>query len=403
MPAALLRALEDRTRLAQQELAQRTDAGDDVLAYLAEHGGVTTRRAVAANLAAPRSANLRLCDDEEEDVRGELARKIARLLPDISPNEASSLRDHCVELLEKLANDQAPRVRGMLAEEIKRLACVPKSVVDRLAHDVEEIVSTPILEYSPLLSDADLIEIIAGAQVERVLTAIARRQPLGADVSDAVVGSLDIPVLATLLANPKATVRTETLYRIAVSAEKISALHELLVLRSDLSVRTIRRLATFVGTKLLEMLADRHNLDEATSEIIHRRLQERLQKDSENDTDAAARLPARMRDAIDEETVEIAVRRGDKVAVVRALATLTEVPPDTIRCAFEARAPHAMIALVWKAGLSMRLAYHIQVFVMHLAPSDRVAARNGKYFPFTKEEMAWQLGILGVLPPTGQA
>ena len=40
------------------------------------------------------------------------------------------------------------------------------------------LVSTPILEYSPLLSDADLIEIIAGGQVQQVLTAIARRRPL---------------------------------------------------------------------------------------------------------------------------------------------------------------------------------------------------------------------------------
>jgi uncharacterized protein (DUF2336 family) len=36
----------------------------------------------------------------------------------------------------------------------------------RLAQDVETVVAAPILEYSPLLSDADLIEIIACGQVQ---------------------------------------------------------------------------------------------------------------------------------------------------------------------------------------------------------------------------------------------
>ena len=111
-----------------------------------------------------------LGDDEDDDVRAELARKIARLMPDLSREEAVHVRDIAIEMLEKLARDQAPRVRAILAEEIKRLDCVPKTVVDRLAHDVEQIVAAPILEYSPLLSDVDLIEIIAGATAECALT-----------------------------------------------------------------------------------------------------------------------------------------------------------------------------------------------------------------------------------------
>jgi hypothetical protein len=60
------------------ELAGRTDAGPDVLHYLAVHGAAATRKAVAANPAAPAVSNRLLADDEDEEVRAELAVKIAR-------------------------------------------------------------------------------------------------------------------------------------------------------------------------------------------------------------------------------------------------------------------------------------------------------------------------------------
>ena len=63
------------------ELAARTDAGPDVLHYLATHAAPATRAAVAANPASPAVTNRILANDENEDVRAELAAKIARLIP----------------------------------------------------------------------------------------------------------------------------------------------------------------------------------------------------------------------------------------------------------------------------------------------------------------------------------
>ena len=80
----ILKILEERTQAAQHELACQINAGADILGYLAVHGLAATRRAVAANVGAPEHANRLLCDDEDDDVRVELARKIARLMPDLS-------------------------------------------------------------------------------------------------------------------------------------------------------------------------------------------------------------------------------------------------------------------------------------------------------------------------------
>ena len=100
------------------ELAGRTDAGADVLHYLAVHGAPATRQAVAANPAAPALTNRLLADDECEDVRVELAVKIARLMPGLSERESSHVMALTIETLECLARDATVRVRAILAEEI---------------------------------------------------------------------------------------------------------------------------------------------------------------------------------------------------------------------------------------------------------------------------------------------
>ncbi|MGN6514959.1 MAG: DUF2336 domain-containing protein, partial [Rhizomicrobium sp.] len=241
--ADVLRILQERNNAAREDLATRTDAAPEVLFFLASEGSLKARRAVANNPSAPAHANRVLADDHDEEVRSELARKIARLLPGVPPDAAEKVRALTIETLERLAQDQLPRVRAILAEEIKSLDCVPKHIVDMLARDVEEEVAAPILEYSPLLSDADLAEIIASAQARFTLVAIAQRRPLSANVSEAIATALDVPSVAALLANSSAQIREQTLDKIIEHGSRITEWHLPLVLRNDLSQRAIRRIA----------------------------------------------------------------------------------------------------------------------------------------------------------------
>ena len=132
-----LARLETLASHAHHELAGRADAGADVLHFLAENGAPATRRAVAANPSTAARTNLYLADDQDDDVRAELARKIARLMPGLSKDESDHIRRLTIETLERLATDQVVRVRAILAEEIKHSADVPKFIVNTLARDVE--------------------------------------------------------------------------------------------------------------------------------------------------------------------------------------------------------------------------------------------------------------------------
>jgi uncharacterized protein (DUF2336 family) len=321
-------------------------------------------------------------------------------MPGLSERESSHIFALTIETLECLARDAAVRVRAILAEEIKNLNCVPRDVALTLARDLNAIVAAPILQYSPLLSDADLIEVIACGQVQEVLTAIASRKPVNEDVSDRLVQSLNVPAVAALLVNPDSRIRKDTMDRIIEQAEEINAWHLPLALRADLSARAVRRIGSLVGASILERLAARNDLSDTTRVYLNRELRMRLAESTEAAPSAAppAELiaAARREGRLDGLFVEQAAQAGQRETVILALAVLANVTEQTVKKMLGAASPKPVIALVWHAHLSMRVAFKIQTFIMKLSGRDILPARGGINFPLSKEEMRWHLNYFDI-------
>ncbi len=395
--------LESNKRELERELAGRADAEPEMLYYLAERGASDARRKVAANPATPAAANRILADDQDPEVRAELAQKIGRLLPDLLASERERVCELTLEALRRLASDQLPRVRAIIASEVKSLPCVPKDVVLSLARDVEETVSVPILEYSPLLSDSDLLEIIASARAQSALSAIARRKGISEKITEVIVASLDVRAVAALLANPNAAIRENAMDRIIEHAKQIEAWHGPLVARNDLSVRALKRVAGFVGVSLLRQLSERHGLDEDTLQHFKRSLRLKLDRDSEaseTKEDKAHAEVAAARDAgtLDERYVEEAVETGRREILIEALAILTKAPRSAVEKVFSSRSAKAITSLVWKAGLAMRVAFKIQTLILKLHADELLPARAGVAFPLSEDEMRWHLSYFELKP-----
>jgi len=391
--------LETQDTAAKRALAARTDLEPEMLYYLAHDADTSTRASVAANGKTPHQANAILADDDDTGVREELARKIARLLPDLSAQDTHKLRDQTLDLMEKLARDQAPRVRAILAEEIKSSTIAPPHIVQRLARDMELSVCGPVLRYSPLLSDADLIELIATSQVHGALEAIAGRAPLAADVADAVVATLDIPAVAALLTNADADIRASTMDDIIEAAHDIHAWHAPLTLRADLSLRAVRRIAQFVGRDLLSGLADRAGLDDATRRALSSRLTQRLDEIPAPDATARAAETVQRAHAqgrLDAAFVIDAAEAGHADQVVLALAVLSGLHISDVQRVMASANGKAMTALVWRTGLPMRVSVAIQTHVMKLTSAGLVPARGGSEFPFTDDDMTRMLDYFGI-------
>jgi uncharacterized protein (DUF2336 family) len=390
--------LESDTQRMHRQLAERTDAPPEMLYYLAENAKPPVRALVAANTATPHKANLILVDDEDDEVRCELARKIARLLPDLSAEEQVRVREGMIEVLERLAQDHLPKVRRILAHELKASPALPRKIALQLAHDADALVSVPIVEYSPLLRDEDLLEIMATSKVSGVLEAVARRSGVSEPIADALVASLDIPAVSALLINPNAQIREQTLDMIIENAQGIEAWHEPLVMRADLSLRAIRRIAGFVANALVDQLAERNDLDTETQSALKAQMKTRIAKeqswtDNESEHEAAEKeaLAAFEAGKIDDAYLDHALQASKRNLGLYALAFKAELPPGTIKRILASRNAKSVTALVWKAGLSMRTAVQVQKQLAHIPHQQVLFAQNGVEFPLTPEEMQWHV------------
>jgi len=394
-------ALEAHSVELRRALAGRAGVEPEILYFLAEDGDSDIRRRVAANSSSPAQANRLLADDSDEEVRAALARKIARLIPHLKSEESERIRDLTLETLEKLAQDQLARVRAIVAAEIKACKAAPADLVRRLARDPEMSVAGPLLEYSPLLSDADLLEIVNLARVQDVLMAVARRRNLSGAVCDAVIASMDIGATAALLDNAAANISKASLEALVDKAAAIEAWHEPLVRRPNLSTRVMRRIAGFVSASLIEKLAARPGLEPQLAAELKLRSRRAISEGALEEQNTSAELAVReaaAHGALDDHFVAAAAELGQREVVHHALALLAHAELSAVLRLMESRNARAVTALVWRAGLQMRTAVAIQTALLKLP--DILHARGGTEFPLAAEDMALNLGLFGLAAKT---
>ncbi len=388
--------LESGGQKVRKDIAGREDVQPEVLYYLAADSSSDVRRKIAVNQSTPAQADLVLARDANEDVRLDLAAKLSRLVPDLSSREREKTRKFVIEALEALARDQVVRVRQVLAEALCDMAEAPPSVIRQLARDLEQVVSCPVLELSPLLSDQDLIDIIGEGCVSGRLQAISRRDGLGEAVADAIVASDDRPAIAALLANGSAQIREQTLDALVEGAREVEAWQPPLVERPKLTPRMAQKLAGFVAEHLLDKLQRRNDLDRDTAERIAKEVRRRLDGGASDGRIADPASEVRRLVAageLDEDIVLAALQRGDRGLVRECLICLGDLDGETIDKVLSGKSAKGVTALAWKAGLSMRFATQLQQHMGGIPPAQVLNARDGTDFPMTPEEMTWQLGF----------
>ncbi len=380
------------------DLAEREDLRPEVLYFLAEDDSAKVRCRIAANVKTPRQADLILARDDDEAVRHHLANKIAVLLPELDADAQAQAQQYLIEVIEILAQDQAMRVRQIMAETLKDVASAPPHVIQRLARDAVDVVARPVLEFSPLLSDQDLLEIIEEGSASGKLSAISRRQGVGEQVADAIVATKDESAIAALLENGSAQILEETLDGLVDAALEVSAWQAPLAKRPQLSRQAVLKLASFVAASLLEILEARKDLDKETARLVAKEVRRRLE-DDENEKDAtpAGEPPENRakhlfeRGELDDEVLIQALNGGDRDMVRHGLALRADLPISVIDHILAAHSTKGVTALAWAAGCTMRFASALQLRLGGIVPSQVLNPRDGTDYPLSEEEMDWQL------------
>lgn len=385
-------SLKQRVKLAGYE-----DLEPEFLYYFATDDSPDVRKAVAGNERTPLQADLILAEDKNDAVRVELAGKIGKLIPELSTRENEKVTEMAMQVLEILARDELPKVRAIISEETKHLDYLPKDIVNRLARDAEESVSAPILEFSPLLNENELIQIIAGGIKGGALEAVARRKKVTEPVADAVAETGEVSAMMALLKNYSADIGEKTMEAIGAVAQDVEALHEPMIDRSNLSVSTMRRIASFVSASLVERLIKKHKLGPDVEQELRYRARQRIDSGDIPDVDGS-RQPADERaekmykkGQLTEKAIQKAIEDGDIALVPHALHHLAEMRIENVKAMLASDNGKAVSAVVWKAGFSMETAMMVQRRVARVQPKNMVYETDDGGYPLKDDEMSWYL------------
>ncbi len=157
------------------------------------------------------AAFLRWVETARAQERAKAANALARayLQSQMSTEERQAARVAMTYLLD----DPSPQVRLALAEVLASDPRAPRGLMVSLSEDQPEIASTVIL-LSPVLTDADLVD-IAGRGTVETRALVAARGTVSVAVSAALAEIGDACELEVLLENPGARITPFTLKRIA--------------------------------------------------------------------------------------------------------------------------------------------------------------------------------------------
>jgi len=387
--------LENGSDKAVKALASEAKTHPEMLYYLASNGSSEVRCLVAANEATPIQADEILADDDLADVREALALKVGRLLPDLPEGARSDVGQKSLDILQKLASDELPRVRALVADAVKSAKHIPHDLAITLARDIETAVSAPILQYSPLLSDTDLSEIISAGAESGALDAIAKRANLSETVSHDLVGTLDRAAIGSLLTNDSAQIREDTLDAIIDAAPEEESWHAPLAGRNELSLRAMKRISGFIASYLVSDMIDRHDLGEDAAEELLTAARAKINGESIDDEmwdEWRAQAQAlHEKDQIDDALVRDYVQDNKRGLVTHCLAVAAGLSAKDAASALSSKDGKLITCLTWKAGLSMRTAVSLQRSIALMNAGDVVYAKDGFDFPFEEADMDWHL------------
>ena len=191
---------------------------------------------------------------DRADATSALAR--AYLHSNLSPDDRAAAEGALLMLLD----DPSPLVRGALADVFAASQAAPPAVVHALAADQLQIASQ-VLERSPLLVDADLVDQVATGSAG-VQAAIARREQLPCAVAAAIAEVGAAQACLVLIENQTADIAPFSLDRIVERHGHLAAIREALLDRSDLPAPTRQALVAKLSSTLAEFVAARAWLED---------------------------------------------------------------------------------------------------------------------------------------------
>jgi uncharacterized protein (DUF2336 family) len=186
--------------------------------------------------------------------RAEATRALARawLISDLTEDDRIAAEGALLMLLD----DPSPLVRQSMSEVFARSQGAPATIVRALAADQPSI-ALPVLEHSPLLIDADLVDIVATGTSD-MQCAVARRVNLPSSVSAAIAEVGSAAAALELIENAYAELAPFSWDRIVERHGHLAAIREAMLVLEGLPAATRAALVAKLSSTLAQFAAARN-------------------------------------------------------------------------------------------------------------------------------------------------
>jgi uncharacterized protein (DUF2336 family) len=299
--------------------------------------------------------------------RAEATRALARawLISDLSEDDRAAAEGALLMLLD----DTSPLVRRAMADVFARSYEAPAAIVQALALD-QPSVSLPILEHSPLLIDADLVDIVATGDGE-VQCAIARRINLPASVCAAVAEVGSAAAALELIENAYAELAPFSWDRIVERHGHLAAIRESMLVLEDLPAATRVALVSKLSDTLAQFVVAKNWLSADRAERVAGEARDRttvsIAASSRGDDMRGLISHLRATSQLTAGLILRALLSGNLELFEAALSDLSGLPRGRVCSLLLDRGEASLVAILKRAGLpeSTFAAFRAALEVIH--------------------------------------
>jgi uncharacterized protein (DUF2336 family) len=298
---------------------------------------------------------LMLARDKSQGARNKLVENIK----DLFLTDEGRLNEHeralMSDILSKLIASVEADLRQSLAETLATSGIDLPAVVLHLAND-DAAIARPLLERSRLIQDQDLIAIVRMRTDEHRI-AIAIREGVSADVSEALVEYGDEDVVETLLKNDDAEISVKAMEYLVAESRRVDKFQEPLINREELPSDLAYKMYWWVSAAMRKRIVTEFDVDEIVFDnVLQKATEEALavKVDSDNTIAKAQQLVRRMH-ASEELTVDFLLQslRQQRIPVfVAGIAELSKIDYETSWQVFSDKNCESLAIMARSIGVS---------------------------------------------------
>lgn len=259
------------------------------------------------------------------------------------------------QIFRLLLRDTELRVRVALSQHIKSSEHIPHDIIVTLARDVEQV-SLPVLQFSEVLTDDDLVDLLKNTKEISRYLAVSRRTQLSEKLSDTLLAKDNEQVVASLVNNKGAQISDAGYQKIVTAHAGNEAIMQTVSLRPNLPVAAAEKLVHLVSSSLAATLKSKYNLSAAP-------IEEEAEKTRESETLAVIRY-AKTQGDIDKLVAQMAgfnrltpsiilsaLCQGNSGFFETSLARLSSIPVANARALIADKGDLGFRAIYNKSGL----------------------------------------------------